>query len=88
MERTPFESQLDLQAAWSLKISGARKLTFTADAFNLFNERRIIGYDQDTQLSAGTANPDFGKPVNSLLSGTPPQYQVPFSLRVGAKFEF
>jgi hypothetical protein len=88
MERTPFESQLDLQAAWSLKISGARKLTFTADAFNLFNERRITGYDQDTQLSAGTANPDFGKPVNSLLSGTPPQYQVPFSLRVGAKFEF
>ena len=88
MERTPFESQLDLQAAWSLKLSGVRKLTFTADAFNLFNQRRITGYDQDTQLSAGTANPDFGKPVNSLLSGTPPQFQVPFSLRFGAKFGF
>jgi hypothetical protein len=59
-----------------------------AEAFNLFNERRIIGYDQDTQLNASTPNPDFGKPVNSLLSGTPPQYQAPFNLRVGVRFEF
>jgi len=59
-----------------------------AEAFNLFNERRINGYDQDTQLGASTANPDFGKPVNSLLSGTPAQYQAPFNLRVGVRFGF
>jgi TonB-dependent receptor-like protein len=61
---------------------------FMADLFNIFNERLITGYDQNTQLNASTPNLDFGKPVNSVLSGTPPQYQAPFSLRVGAKFEF
>ena len=88
MERTPFESQVDLEAAWAFKLNGNRRLTFMADVFNLFNEKRITGYDQDTQLNAGTANPDFGKPVNSLLGGTPAQYQTPFTLRIGARFEF
>jgi hypothetical protein len=88
MTRTPFESQVDLQAAWAWKISAARRITFTADVFNLFNETRTIGYDQNTELTAGTPNADFGKPVNSLLAGTPAQYQVPRALRVGARFEF
>jgi hypothetical protein len=88
MERTPFESQLDLQASWVLKLQGTRRVTFLADVFNLFNERRVTNYDQDTQLNAGTPNPDFGKPVNTLLSGTPPQFQSPFALRIGARFEF
>ncbi|HUK34603.1 MAG TPA: TonB-dependent receptor, partial [Vicinamibacterales bacterium] len=88
MDRTPFESQVDLQAAWSLKIGGNRRISFTADVFNLFNETRTINYDQDTELTAGTPNPDFGKPVNSLLGGTPAQFQVPRALRVGARFEF
>ena len=88
LERTPFESQVDLEAAWALKFAGNRRITFMADVFNLFNEKRILNYDQDTQLNAGTANKDFGKPVNSLLSGTPAQYQVPITLRIGARFEF
>jgi hypothetical protein len=88
MERTPFESQVDLQAAWALKLNGNRRLTFMADVFNLFNEKRILNYDQDTEIGAGTANPDFGKPVNSLLGGNPAQYQTPITLRVGARFEF
>jgi outer membrane receptor protein involved in Fe transport len=87
MERTPFESQVDLQASWSRSFGG-RKVTFMADAFNLFNQQRITGYDQDVQLNAGAPNPDFGKPVNSLLSGTPPQFQAPRNLRVGVRFEF
>jgi hypothetical protein len=88
MERTPFESQLDLQASWVLKLNGNHRLTFMADVFNLFNEKRTIGYDQDTELNAGTPNPDFGKPVNSLFAGTPAQFQTPITLRVGARFEF
>jgi Carboxypeptidase regulatory-like domain/TonB-dependent Receptor Plug Domain len=88
LTRTPFESQLDLQASWALKIGGSRRITFTADVFNLFNQTRTIGYDQDTELNASTANVDFGKPVNSLLGGTPPQFQIPRALRVGARFEF
>ena len=88
MTRTPFESQMDLQASYSVKMTGTRKLTFLADVFNLFNEQRVMNYDQDTELSAGTANPDFGKPVNSLLSGNPPQFQAPRNMRVGVRFEF
>ena len=86
--RTPFESQVDLQVAWSTKFSRIGNVTFTADSFNLFNERRIVNYDQDVQLSGGTANPDFGKPVNTLLAGTPAQFQAPRSVRVGIRFEF
>ena len=42
MERTPFESQLDLAGVVvALKIAAASKLTFMADVFNLFNEQRI-----------------------------------------------
>jgi len=79
---------VSLQASYQFKVQGARSVTVLADVFNLFNEKRIINYDQNTELSAGTANKDFGKPVNSLVSGTPAQYQVPITLRIGARFEF
>jgi outer membrane receptor protein involved in Fe transport len=88
MTRTPFESQLDLQASYSVKMSTTRKVTFLADVFNLFNQRRVTNYDQDLELSASTPNPDFGKPINSLLSGNPAQFQAPRNLRVGVRFEF
>jgi hypothetical protein len=88
MTRTPFESQVDLQASYSVKLGGGRALTFLAEFFNLFNQQRVIGYDQNMELTASTPNPDFGKPVNSLLSGTPAQFQAPRNLRVGIKFAF
>ena len=86
-KRTPFESQVDLQASWALRM-GPRHLTFTADAFNLFNQRRITNYDQNTELSASTTNPDFGKPISTIFAGNPAQYQAPFNLRVGVRFDF
>ncbi len=86
--RSPFESQVDVQASYALKMGGTRRLTFLADVFNLFNQRRTIGYDYSTQLDPNTANPDFGKPVMSLLSGTPPQFQAPINIRAGIRFEF
>ena len=64
------------------------QLTLLADIFNLFNERRVLSYDQNTQLTYPNDNPDYGKPVNSLLSGTPPQFQAPINVRVGIRFEF
>jgi hypothetical protein len=88
MTRTPFESQVDLQASYSLRMSGRRKLTLLTDVFNLFNEKRILGYDQNTQLTYPNDNPDYGTPVNSNLGGTPPQFQSPISMRVGIRFEF
>ena len=87
-KRTPFESQVDLQASYSLKMAGERRVTFLADVFNLFNERRVLSYDQNTQLANGPANPDFGKPISTVLAGNPPQFQAPLNMRVGIRFEF
>ena len=77
-----------MQAAYSLRMAGERRLTFIADVFNLFNERRVTYYDQNTQNDNGATNPDYGKPVNTGLSGNPPQFQAPFNMRVGIRFEF
>jgi hypothetical protein len=88
MKRSPFERQVDVQASYSLRMASERRVTFLADIFNLFNERRITYYEQNTQLDNGVPNPDFGKPVNTGLAGTPPQFQAPFNMRVGIRFEF
>jgi hypothetical protein len=89
-KRTPFESQVDLQASYSLLRSSTRRVTFIADVFNLFNERRTIGYDQDTQLNASTPNPDFGAPITSVVAtlGNPAMFQAPRNIRLGIRFEF
>jgi len=87
-KRTPFESQIDLQASYTLMRASNRRVTFVADVFNLLNLRRVTGYDQDTQLDASTDNPDFGKPIATILSGNPPQFQAPRNLRLGVRFEF
>ncbi len=88
MTRTPFESQMDFQVSYSLPLAGARKLTFLAELFNVFNQQRVLSYDQNTQLNAGTVNPDFGKPVSTIFQGNPPQFQAPGNVRVGIRFEF
>ena len=86
--RSPFESQVDLQASYALRLGGARQLTLIADIFNLFNQRRIIDYDAWTELTFAVPNPDFGKPITQNLSGVPPQFQTPMQIRIGARFGF
>jgi hypothetical protein len=83
--RTPFESQLDLQASYNVKL-GTRSLTLIADVFNVFNERRTLDYDAWTESEFGVPNPDFGKPLSRVVSG--PQFQSPFQIRIGARFSF
>ena len=46
-----------------------------ADVFNLFNQRRVTGYDYLTELP----DQNFGQVVS---------YQVPRTVRFGARFEF
>jgi hypothetical protein len=88
MTRSPFERQVDMQASYALKTGGDRRVTLIADVFNLFNQRRVTYYNQDVELENGAPNPDFGQPINSQLSGNPPQFQAPFNMRVGIRFEF
>lgn len=82
-ERTPVEAQVDLQAAYSTRVLG-RQLTLLADAFNVFNIRRVMDYNAGTESIAGTLNPDFGTPTSLNVAGQ--RYQAPFTLRLGARF--
>ena len=88
MKRSPFESQVDLQASYTLRAASQRRVTFLADVFNVFNQKRVLYYSQNTQLDNNQDNPDFGKPINTNLGGNPPQFQAPFNMRVGVRFEF
>ena len=86
-DRTPFESQVDMQASYQLQL-GRQKITVLADVFNLFNQKRTIGYDNFTELSFGVPNPDVGRPITQNLGGAPPQFQAPFAMRIGVRFEW
>jgi hypothetical protein len=87
--RSPFESQVDLQASYNLKLTGPRNLTLIADVFNLFNERRTLNYDNWTELSFRVPNPDFGAPISRTQSSPQfPQFQTPIQVRIGARFSF
>ncbi|MGE0041708.1 MAG: TonB-dependent receptor [Vicinamibacterales bacterium] len=84
--RTPFETQVDLQASYGLNVGGGRRLTVLADVFNLFNIRRVTDYNAGYETIFGERNPDFGTPTSANVSGQ--QYQAPFSARIGARFEW
>jgi hypothetical protein len=86
--RSPFESQVDLQASYNLKVGKARTLTLIADAFNVFNERRTLDYDTWTELTFGVRNRDFGAPVSQVSTNALPQFQTPVQIRIGARFSF
>jgi len=87
--RSPFQSQVDFQAAYQLKIGGVRQLSLMADIFNLFNQQTVLDYDAWTSITYGAGpNPNFGLPTTSVLSGNPPQYQIPRQIRLGVRFQF
>lgn len=87
--RTPFQSQIDFQAAYNVKAGGARRFTLMADIFNLFNQQTVLDYDNWSTINfQDPPNPNFGLPVSSLFAGNPPQFQTPRQIRFGVRFEF
>ena len=58
-----------------------------ADAFNLFNRRIALDYDNFLETARGTANPNFGHPANGGGVSIP-SFQAPFALRLGARFDW
>ncbi|HET8782468.1 MAG TPA: TonB-dependent receptor, partial [Pyrinomonadaceae bacterium] len=83
--RTPFYTQLDLHADYPWVINERAKISFIADFFNVTNNRRLRLPDQFRQLDLGENNPDFLQPsIINLTSG----FHLPFSVRLGARFEF
>jgi len=86
--RTPFQSEVSVQASYKLNVGGGRNLTLLADVFNLFDTQTVLMYDQWTQLTGPAPNPDFGAPITQVLAGAPPQFQTPRQVRLGARFSF
>jgi outer membrane receptor for Fe3+-dicitrate len=87
--RTPFQSQLDFQAAYDFKFGGSRKVSLMADIFNLFNQQTVLDYDNFTQITFGAgANPNAGLATSSVFAGNPPQFQTPRQARVGVRLSF
>ena len=83
--RTPFYSQLDLHADVPFTINDRSRVSFIADFFNVTNNRRLRLPDQFRQLDLQANNPDFLQPSTiNLTSG----FHLPFSFRLGARFEF
>ena len=83
--RTPFYTQLDLHADYPWVISEKARVSLIADFFNVTNNRRLRLPDQFRQLDAAVNNPDFLTPSTiNLTSG----FHLPFSMRLGARFEF
>src|SRR5262249_27050159 len=87
MTRTPFQSDMDLQAAYRFKLGSDRRLTVLADIFNLFDQQIVTAYDTYTSLTFGAgANPNFGQPTSQIVFG--PQIQAPRQIRIGARLSF
>ncbi|HYV13619.1 MAG TPA: carboxypeptidase regulatory-like domain-containing protein [Pyrinomonadaceae bacterium] len=83
--RTPFYTQLDLHADVPFTINERNRVSFIADFFNVTNNRRLRLPDQFRQLDLGEPNPDFLQPsIITLTSG----FHLPFSMRLGARYEF
>jgi outer membrane receptor protein involved in Fe transport len=88
-KRTPFQSQVDLQAAYELKLTGARRVSLMLDLFNVLNQQIVYDYDNWTEFTFGAGpNPNAGYPTSSNFAGNPPQYQTPRQLRFGLRFQF
>lgn len=78
-KRTPANANIDLNLSYWHALGGARRLGLLIDAFNAFNLRRVVDYNQNTELSFGVDNPDFGAVA---------AYQEPRRVRLGLRFEF
>jgi len=76
--RTPVQMNFDVHGDYGIRL-GARRLVVLADAFNLFNQQRVLDYDNYTEISFQVTNPNFGRVI---------AYQNPRTVRFGARFEF
>jgi hypothetical protein len=72
-----------VQASYRVPLSNALHLTLL-----LFDARTTLMYDQWTQLTGATQNPDIGSPITQVLPGAPPQFQAPREMRLGARLTF
>ncbi len=80
---------VDAHVDYTMRVgAGKQRVMLSADAFNLFDNQDPASYDNYTQTSFPVANPNFGLPILAGIGGNPPSYNLPRSIRFGARFEF
>jgi hypothetical protein len=85
--RTDFYTRLDAHADYKWALTEKTRMVFIADFFNVFNSQTLRLPDMFRESTAGQNNPDFLKPgiaATDLTRG----FYLPFSMRLGARFEF
>jgi len=83
--RTAWTFDFNLHGDYTVKLGERMRVKFIADLFNVFDEQKVIRVDQWSQLTGGSANPDFLKPG---LIQFPEPYENPFNARLAVRFEF
>jgi hypothetical protein len=87
METTDKEILVDLHVDYTFKFGDSQRLIFLADVFNLFNDQDPTNYDMYNESNFLVSNPNFGQPL-SPNGGSTNSFQLPRSLRFGARFEW
>ncbi len=86
LQNTETEAYFDAHLDYTIKF-GAQRVVLVADGFNLFNTQKPLDYDNYTETSFGSLNPNFGTAHQGGASRTP-SFHTPFQLRLGARFEW
>ena len=88
--RSDTNTRVDFHADYPIKMGDRRKLTFSADVFNLFDSQKVRETDQLVESTAGQLNPDFTQP--GFDPGFGPRvigsYYPPRNIRFGVKLDF
>ena len=87
--RTPNYIRFDVHADYSWRLTEKTHIKFVADFFNVFNSQKIRLPDENKSLTfdpvlGNPPNQDFLKPAPYPTAG----YYLPFSMRLGLRFEF
>jgi len=88
--RSPFTTNLDVNAYYPIKISENKQLRLQLDWFNVFNTQRALKMDETFSINSGisgVANIAANGFLN-LFYGSGLIFQFPSALRLGVKFQF
>ncbi|HWR35606.1 MAG TPA: carboxypeptidase regulatory-like domain-containing protein [Clostridia bacterium] len=88
--RLPITGAVDIHADYAVPITERARLMFGVDLFNIANARRLTFNDQNKDLSFGTPNPDFLKPIDQgfTTQSIGDGFQSPFSARAAVRLVF
>lgn len=77
--RTATQHYTDVKLSYFIPFGDVKKLRFSADLFNIFNQKTITEVDMDYEIVAGSLNEDFLRPYT---------IHRPFYSQFAVRFEF